>query len=72
MSGTVHLRALRIGVDFDLGESNALCTAAAPEALEVRDDDLLHLPQEQPSEELRQKVVAVARSRPRARSPVID
>ena len=34
---------MRVVVDFDLCESNALCMAAAPEVFEVRDDDFLYV-----------------------------
>jgi ferredoxin len=47
---------MRVVVDYDLCESNALCMAAAPEVFEVRDDDFLYLLQESPPEELRAKV----------------
>jgi ferredoxin len=47
---------MRVVVDFDLCESNALCMAAAPEVFEVRDDDFLYLLQDNPPEELRPKV----------------
>ncbi|MBA2607307.1 MAG: ferredoxin [Actinobacteria bacterium] len=48
---------MRVVVDFDLCESNALCMAEAPEIFEVRDDDFLYVLQENPPEELRQKAV---------------
>jgi ferredoxin len=48
--------AMRVVVDYDLCESNALCMAAAPEVFEVRDDDFLYVLQEEPPEELRTKV----------------
>lgn len=47
---------MRVVVDFDLCESNALCMAAAPEVFEVRDDDFLYVLDENPPEELRPKV----------------
>jgi ferredoxin len=47
---------MRVVVDYDLCESNALCMAAAPEVFEVRDDDFMYVLQENPSEELRAKV----------------
>ncbi|MDE3206249.1 MAG: ferredoxin [Acidobacteriota bacterium] len=47
---------MRVVVDFDLCESNALCMAAAPEVFEVRDDDFLYVLDENPPEELRSKV----------------
>jgi ferredoxin len=56
---------MRVVVDFDLCESNALCMAAAPEVFEVRDDDFLYVLDENPPEELRDKVVAAMRSCPK-------
>jgi ferredoxin len=47
---------MRVVVDYDLCESNALCMAAAPEVFEVRDDDFLYVLQENPPETLRAKV----------------
>lgn len=47
---------MRVVVDYDLCESNALCMAAAPEVFEVRDDDFLYVLDENPPEELRPKV----------------
>lgn len=34
---------MRVTVDYDLCEANALCEAIAPEVFEVDDDDNLHL-----------------------------
>ncbi len=47
---------MRVVVDFDLCESNAVCMSVAPEVFEVRDDDFLYVLQEHPPEELRAKV----------------
>lgn len=53
---------MRVVVDFDLCESNAVCMQVAPEVFEVRDDDFLYVLQEAPDEPLRPKVTeAVAR-----------
>ena len=56
---------MRVIVDFDLCESNALCMAAAPEVFEVRDDDFLYILQEEPPEELRAKVEEAVRRCPK-------
>jgi ferredoxin len=56
---------MRVVVDYDLCESNALCMAAAPEVFEVRDDDFLYLLQEEPPEALREKVEEAARRCPK-------
>ena len=47
---------MRVVVDFDLCESNAVCMGIAPEVFEVRDDDFLYVLQEEPDESLRAKV----------------
>jgi ferredoxin len=47
---------MRVVVDFDLCESNAVCMGIAPEVFEVRDDDFLYILQEEPDESLRAKM----------------
>ncbi len=47
---------MKVIVDFDLCESNAICMAAAPEVFEVRDDDFLYVLNENPGAELHDKV----------------
>jgi ferredoxin len=56
---------MRIIVNYDLCESNALCVQEAPQVFDVRDDDLLYLLTEEPSEELREKVEAAVRVCPK-------
>ncbi len=56
---------MRVEVDYDQCESNALCMAAAPEVFEVRDDDFLYLLTEEPGEELREKVLKAQRLCPK-------
>ena len=52
---------MRVVVDFDLCESNALCMQAAPEVFEVRDDNFLYVLQEEPGAELQAKVEEAVR-----------
>ena len=52
---------MKIVVDFDKCQSNALCMSAAPEVFEVRDDGYLYILQENPGEELRAKVEEAVR-----------
>jgi ferredoxin len=47
---------MRIVVDFDLCESNAVCMGIAPEIFEVRDDDFLYVLDENPPESMRAKM----------------
>jgi ferredoxin len=56
---------MKVVVDFDLCESNALCMAAAPEVFEVRDDDFLYVLDEHPPESLRAKVEEAVRRCPK-------
>ena len=56
---------MRVVVDFDLCESNAICMSIAPEVFEVRDDNFLYILQEEPPEELRPKVEEAVRRCPR-------
>lgn len=50
------IRTMKISVDFDLCESNAICMDIAPTVFEVRDDDFLYVLNESPPEELWDKV----------------
>ena len=52
---------MKVVVNFDLCQSNALCMNAAPEVFEVRDDGYLYVLQEEPGEDLRSKVEEAAR-----------
>ena len=56
---------MRVVVDYDLYESNALCMGILPEVFEVRDDDLLYVLDENPPEELREKVMEAVRTCPK-------
>ena len=47
---------MRIVVDYDLCESNAVCMGIAPDIFEVRDDDFLYVLNETPAEEARGRV----------------
>ena len=51
---------VRVVVDFDLCESNAICMDLAPEVFEVRDDDLLYVLQGTPGEHLLRQVEEAA------------
>ena len=47
---------MRVVVDYDLCESNAVCMGIAPDIFEVRDDDFLYVLQENPPESSRAKL----------------
>jgi ferredoxin len=56
---------MKIVVDYDVCESNAVCMAVAPEVFEVRDDDFLYVLDENPPEELRPKIEEAVRRCPK-------
>jgi ferredoxin len=55
---------MKIIVDFDVCQSHGLCTQAAPEVFEVRDDGFLYILDESPAEALRAKVESAMRECP--------
>jgi ferredoxin len=56
---------MRVLVDNDLCEGNAVCVRVCPEVFLVGDDDRAHLLIERPDETLRGKVDAAVRRCPR-------
>ncbi len=56
---------MKVIVDFDRCESNAICMGIAPDVFEVRDDDFLYVLQESPPEELRPKMEEAVRLCPK-------
>ena len=56
---------MKILIDYDLCEANAVCMSKAPEVFKVDDDDNLHILVENPGEDLRKKVEEAVRLCPR-------
>ncbi len=56
---------MKVVIDFDLCESNAICMEVAPEVFKVDDNDELQILIESPGEELRQKLEEAVRLCPR-------
>jgi len=56
---------MKIVVDYDLCEANAVCMDVCPECFRVEDDDTLTILVERPLEKLRQKVEEAVRLCPR-------
>jgi ferredoxin len=52
---------VKITVDFDRCQSNALCMSAAPDIFEVRDDGYLYVLVEEPGDDRRASVEEAAR-----------
>ena len=55
---------MKIAVDFDVCQSHGLCTEAAPEVFEIRDDGFLYILNETPPDGLRKKVEKAVRECP--------
>jgi ferredoxin len=56
---------MKVIVDYDRCEANAVCMKVCPEVFEVREDDNLYLKTENPPESLRAKVEEAVRRCPR-------
>ena len=56
---------MKIKVDYDLCESNAICVEQCPEVFRVEDDDSLTLLKEEVPESLREKLEQAVRLCPR-------
>lgn len=56
---------MKVVVDFDQCESNAVCMGIAPEVFEVRDDNFLYVLNERPGPELHDKVREAAERCPK-------
>ena len=63
---------MRVVVDFDLCESNAVCMGILPEVFEVRDDDFLYVLDENPPEDLRPKLEESVRRCPKQAIAIED
>lgn len=55
---------MHVEVDFDRCKSNAVCMGVLPEVFEVRDDGYLYILNENPGEELRDRLEEAVRSCP--------
>lgn len=56
---------MKVVVDYDLCESNAVCMDVCPEVFKVDDDDMLQILNETPGEDLRSRVEEAVRLCPR-------
>ncbi|MDN5894186.1 MAG: ferredoxin [Nocardioides sp.] len=63
---------MKVKVDFDLCESNALCEALAPEVFELDDDDNLQILQEDVTEESRANVERAVSACPRSAISIVE
>jgi len=63
---------MKVKVDYDLCEGNALCMKVCAEVFDVRDDDRAHLLIATPGQELRAKVEAAVRRCPRQAISIVN
>ena len=63
---------MRIVVDYDLCESNAICMQVAPDIFEVRDDDFMYVLNETPPEEACARVIEAVQRCPKQAIKVVD
>lgn len=63
---------MKIVVDRDLCESNALCVAACPEVFKMNEEDALVLLIEKPDENLRHDVQAAVNVCPRLALSIVE
>jgi ferredoxin len=63
---------MRVVVDFERCESNALCMETAPTVFEVREDNFLYVLQEEPPESLRPQLEAAVQRCPTQAISIVD
>ena len=63
---------MKIVVDYDLCESNAVCMGIAPDVFEVRDDDNLYILNENPDESRRPEMEEAVRRCPKQAISIED
>ncbi len=63
---------MRIQVDYDLCETNEVCTTIAPEVFEVGDDDRLHILIERPPEDIRHLMDEAVRRCPKQALSIVE
>jgi ferredoxin len=63
---------MKIKVDFDLCESNAVCEALAPDVFELDDDDFLQLNTDEVTPENEERVRRAVAACPRAAISLVE
>jgi len=71
-NGREGLGAMKIVIDYDLCEANAVCMDVCPECFRVEDDDTLTVLIERPGKELRGKVEEAVRLCPRQAISLVE
>ena len=63
---------MRIVVDYDLCETNEICTQIAPEVFQVGDDERMHILNDRPGEELRHLMQEAVRRCPKQALSLVE
>jgi ferredoxin len=63
---------VKVVVDFDKCESNAVCMGIAPDVFEVRDDNFLYVLQEEPPEPMRATMLQCVHQCPTQAISLVD
>ena len=63
---------MKIEVDRDLCEANAICQRVAPEVFKVDDTDVMQILNERPAEDLREKLQIAVRRCPRKALKLVE
>jgi ferredoxin len=63
---------MKVKVDFDLCESNALCEAIAPATFEIDDDDFLQILDDNVTDENRDTIERAVASCPKSAISIVD
>ena len=63
---------MKVVVDFDVCESNAVCMGIVPEVFEVRDDGYLYVLEENPPESMRAKLDEAVKGCPTGAISIVD
>jgi ferredoxin len=65
-------KTMKIVVDFDVCEANAICVGMAPDVFDVDDNDYLNLLQDEVPESRREEMEAVVRACPKRAISIAD
>lgn len=63
---------MKVKVDFDLCESNALCEAMAPDVFELDDDDYLQVLTDEVTDENRERIDRAVAACPKSAISIVE